>query len=205
MIDNTIASGLPSFSTPGFNKTRISDPASTSVSATLPRAAPNHYQREIVEISSESSSSPSSSVKRTSSDTDVDAAPIQPLKRLKVQATGKENINIATLSSLPQKMNSTPVASKSSRPLAQDEPWLAFEKDPEPNPWRRLDRDFPSFKPSQTRVPEEKHIIPQPDLPEQHKDLLTVREQSGHYLYTHKPFRNQTPLLITSFLTTSQS
>jgi hypothetical protein len=127
---------LPSFSTPGFVKPK-------------PSPAVSAPRRDVVVVSS-SESTPTSPfgklpVKRSSSDSTLSSEHSPSSKRVRKDVVAnKENLN---LSELRPRENGKGKARERERSRshneAKEELWQRMELDKEPNPFARLDRDYP--------------------------------------------------------------
>ncbi|RDB21517.1 ATP-dependent DNA helicase hus2/rqh1 [Hypsizygus marmoreus] len=155
-------STLPSFSTPGFGRSR---PNFTQVGDTPRRL-------EVVSISSDSTpSSPARKVKRTSSDPSVTSEPSpQPSKRLKKDYLAEKE-NTFHGEAIPKYKGKQKELFLYPAPVQppvsdDDEPWLKTELDPERNPWVKLNRDFP-------QVPPPSPSSAAPAIPDQDSDLVS--------------------------------
>ncbi|GLB35200.1 putative helicase family, RecQ subfamily protein [Lyophyllum shimeji] len=153
-------STLPSFSTPGFRRGQLTSKQG--------EAAPR--TREIISISSDSTSSSPARVKRTSSDPSVASDPSPQLpKRLKKDALAEKENRFKSVSTAKSKGKSKEIslqrASVQYSVSDDEEPWLKMELDTERNPFAKLNRDYPSFS-GQPR-------ITLPSIPDQDQDLLS--------------------------------
>ncbi|KAJ7156117.1 DNA helicase [Mycena crocata] len=172
------ASILPSFSTPGFGKSRLS--------------ASNSSFHEAINISSDSSPSPG--IKRSSSESHL-ASDIQPSKRVK---SDKENAFQAdSHSRIHDKGKGKAKVSAPSRPkveLDDDEPWHKMDIS-ETNPFKILDRDYPQYcPPVQPTRPKEPPIpLTRPTEPTtKYPDLLSKsKEQLNNFLLANHESNRQ--------------
>ncbi|KAJ7470440.1 DNA helicase [Mycena latifolia] len=142
---------LPSFSTPGFGKSRSSGSHSRS---SFPEA---------INISSDSTT-PSPGIKRSSSDSHISSDSQRSAKRLKSE---KENVFQSDPYARPNdkgKGKSKAPPSRSKVELDDDEPWARMEPETEANPFTKLGMDFPEFHPPAQATPPPETATKYPDL-----------------------------------------
>lgn len=135
-VRKTMTGALPSFSTPGFVKPK-------------PSPAISAPKRDVVVVSS-SESTPTSPfgklpIKRSSSDSTLSSEHSPSSKRVRKEVVAnKENLNLLELR---PRENGKSKARERGRSRGcnetKDEPWQRMELDKEPNPFARLDRDYP--------------------------------------------------------------
>lgn len=144
-VRKSMTGTLPSFSTPGFVK---------------PKPVPAPKQEDSVVIISSSESTPTSPfgklpIKRSSSDSTLSSEQSPSSKRIrKDTSANKENLSLSEIRSREkvkgkakererERSKSGNDSTASTTSSIKDEPWQRMELDKEPNPFSRLDRDYP--------------------------------------------------------------
>ncbi|KAJ7490054.1 DNA helicase [Mycena galericulata] len=141
---------LPSFSTPGFGKSRSSGSHSKS------------GFHETISIST--NSTPSPGVKRSSSDSHISSESQPLLKRLKSEKENLRGPGPSTRINDKGKAKATAPPSRTKvYPDADEEPWNSMETS-ESNPFAMLDRDFPKFCRPPIAAPSTELVTKYPDL-----------------------------------------